>query len=1025
MSGLYQKLAENFLHWADRGTGRRTFSDPVLPSPPFVPFPGHRLPVAAKLDDGHRPSFFSRLTQRTKHALQPAPVVRSPESPREPDPHWLGKEDFSLVELRLLLPPELTVSAERMTHFLSSVSQASHPVTLELVGAQGQSWIHVAARMEDAGMLAVQLKAHFPEAIVQRTPDSLRTAWGDPESEYERVVLEFALAGPFMLPLASPGKSDPFVGLVGALAGLAEDEAGVYQVTFATLSEPWDEQAMVSVLRADGKPFFDDGADLVKATKEKISQPLYGVVLRLAARAPELDRVWQVIRRMAAPLRLFSRHGGNQLMPAPNDDYDHEAHCDDLLHRRCRRTGMILNQDELVGFIRFPTAEVRAPQFLRVDAGTRAAAATEKSRDGIRLGLNEHAGTTSEVWLTTEKRVRHVHIIGATGTGKTTLMLNMLRQDIESGSGFALLDPHGDLVDKVLGLIPLERREDVVLLDPSDEQFIVPFNFLSAHSDFEKTLLASDLVAIFRAQSTSWGDQMNTVFGNAIRAFLESSEGGTLADLRRFLLDPEWRERFLATVTDPEIVFYWKRGFPQLGGNKSIGPILTRLETFLSPKPIRYMVSQRENRLDFTEIMDSGKIFLAKLPQGQMGRENSHLLGSLVVAKLQQMAMSRQRMDSAQRRPFFVYADEFQNFICPSMAEILSGARKYRMGFILAHQDLRQLERDREVGAAVLSNAFTRVVFRVGDSDARTLSEGFAHFQPRDLQSLSIGKALCRIERADNDFNLTVPLLDEPDEKEAATCRRILTNASRATYARPRSEVEAELYPQTAPISEAPVRSGKGKPPAEPSPPSVDSPARSQAAATPAAMPEPASSVSPPEPASPGKGGAIHLMLQRLIKASAEAKGFRAVIESPTGSGKETVDVALLRDDLRIACEISVSTTTEHELGNIRKCLRDDFQTVALIVADDQRQAQLTKAFTGAFSDAEQARIRCFTADDFITYISTLPESPVAESGDKTKSTRGWKVKRAFTKLTPEEWAAKSKAAFELLGQEMKLPPQA
>jgi hypothetical protein len=139
----------------------------------------------------------------------------------------------------------------------------------------------------------------------------------------------------------------------------------------------------------------------------------------------------------------------------------------------------------------------------------------------------------------------------------------------------------------VLGVIPPERVNDVVLFDPADEQFVIPFNILSARSDFEKQLLASDLVSVFQRLSTSWGDQMNSVFQNAVLAFLESSEGGTLSDLRRFLLDAEWREQFLQTVRDPDVRFYWKRAFPQLGGNKSIGPIITRLETFLSPKPIR------------------------------------------------------------------------------------------------------------------------------------------------------------------------------------------------------------------------------------------------------------------------------------------------------------------------------------------------------------------------------------------------------------------------------------------------------
>lgn len=625
MSNLYEKLTENFFRWTERGSGRPTFSAPVRLSPPFLPFPGHRVPVRGPRDDGVKHNFFSRLTQFAKHALQPPPAAKVPEQAKEPEPHWLGKEVPDLVELTLLLPPDFTASPEAMAQFLFSVSHASCPLTLELTGTGAQITLSLCVHGTDVPATVEQLSGHFPEIICTPALAELADLWSDPGDDDERAVVEFSLADPFMLPLAVLGKTDPFVSLTGAMAALKDEEAAVYQVSFEPLEDPWHVEGLSAVIRSDGKPYFDDGAELVKGAKEKASRPLYSVVVRLAARAPELERVWQIIRQMAAVLRLFSRHGGNQLTPVSNDGYDHGEHSEDLLHRRCRRTGMILNVDELTGFVRFPTAAVRTPAFLRVEGGTRAAALNEKPRDGVCLGRNEHGGKANEVWLTTEQRVRHVHIIGASGSGKTNLLFNLMRQDIDGGAGFALLDPHGDLVDKVLGIIPAERIEDVVLLDPSDEQFIVPFNVLSAHSDFEKTLLASDLVAIFRAQSTSWGDQMNSVFGNAISAFLESSEGGTLADLRRFLLDPAWREKFLATVTDPEIVFYWKRGFPQLGGNKSIGPILTRLETFLSPKPIRYMVSQRENRLDFADIMDRGKIFLAKLPQGQMGKENAHL----------------------------------------------------------------------------------------------------------------------------------------------------------------------------------------------------------------------------------------------------------------------------------------------------------------------------------------------------------------------------------------------------------------
>src|SRR5207302_1234934 len=178
---------------------------------------------------------------------------------------------------------------------------------------------------------------------------------------------------------------------------------------------------------------------------------------------------------------------------------------------------------------------------------------------------------SSPVRLTPEQRVRHCHIVGASGTGKSTLLFNLIRQDIENGQGVAVLDPHGDLVDRILGVIPPERIHDVVLVDPSDEDYSVGFNFLSAHSDLEKNLLASDLVSVFERLSTTWGDQMGSVLNNALMAFLESSRPGTLADLRRFLIEPAFRSDFLKSVGDPDLVYYWQKVFPQLSGNKSIG----------------------------------------------------------------------------------------------------------------------------------------------------------------------------------------------------------------------------------------------------------------------------------------------------------------------------------------------------------------------------------------------------------------------------------------------------------------------
>jgi hypothetical protein len=250
---------------------------------------------------------------------------------------------------------------------------------------------------------------------------------------------------------------------------------------------------------------------------------------------------------------------------------------------------------------------------------------------------------------------------------------------------------------------------------------------------------------------------------------------------------------FLTTVHDPEIVYFWTKEFPLLKGRPE-GPVLTRLDTFLRPKLIRYMVGQKDNRLDFDEVMNRSQIFLARLSHGAIGEENAHLLGTLLVSKFHQIALNRQRMAEADRRYFWLYVDEFQNFATPSMAGILSGVRKYRMGLTLAHQELRQLAATApEVASAIGANAYTRVYFRVGNDDAKKLAEGLTSFEPMDLQNLAVGEAICRVEKPEFDFNLRTVPLENPDEQQAASNREAVVALSRQKFGVRRQEIEAEF----------------------------------------------------------------------------------------------------------------------------------------------------------------------------------------------------------------------------------------
>ena len=606
-----------------------------------------------------------------------------------------------------------------------------------------------------------------------------------------------------------------------------------------------------------------------------------------------------------------------------------------------------------------------------------------------------------------------MYVIGASGTGKSTLLLNLILQDLERGAGLAVLDPHGDLVDEILRRMPPVRGSTTWCWSiPPTPSTRSASTSSSAHTELERTLLSSDLVAVFRRLSTSWGDQMTSVLGNAILAILESERGGTLVDLRRFLVEAEFRREFLRTVRDPEVVYYWQKEFPLLTG-KPQAPLLTRLDIFLRPKPIRYMVAQQESRLDLRRLMDEGKILLARLSQGAIGEENAYLLGTLLVSKLHQLAMSRQDVAASERRPFYLYIDEFHNFVTPSMESILSGARKYRLALILAHQELRQIQsRSPEVLGAVFAHPFARVCFRVGDQDARTLAEGFTHFDARDLQSLSIGQAIMRVERAEYDFNLATSMLPSVDDAVGAQSREKITAQARARYGRPRAEVE-ELIRR--PGEEREVESERV------GAPTPSTPCRHQAAeAGPPVVPsveQLAVSVGvPTEVPSPGRGGQQHKYLQSLISRWAEANGWRAVIEERILDGFGNVDVALRKGEHALACEIGITTSPEHEVGNIQKCLAAGFERV-VVVSPEKKSLNQIKSRAAADLDKEQAnKVSYCSPEELFDLLDGLE----AESSSRGMTVRGYKVKVRYKASKPEEKEEKRSAVSAVIAKAMK-----
>ncbi len=400
-----------------------------------------------------------------------------------------------------------------------------------------------------------------------------------------------------------------------------------------------------------------------------------------------------------------------------------------------------------------------------------------------------------------EDRRRHMYIIGKTGMGKTTLMENMIIQDIANGNGLAFVDPHGDSVEKILDYVPSSRVNDVVYFNPADREFPIAFNILEAVDPNYKHLVASGLMGVFtKIWANLWSARMEYILNNAILALLDSP-GNTLLGISRMLIDKKYRKRIVDNIKDPMVKSFWVDEFANWNEKyrmESIAPIQNKVGQFLSSGIIRNIVGQPKSTIDLRSLMDNKKIILMNLAKGRIGEDNSDLLGAMLITKLQLAALSRVDISEQERHDFFLYVDEFQNFATESFATILSEARKYRLNLTIGHQYIGQLTgsdgRSTKVRDAVFGNVGTIVTFRVGAADSEFLEKEFApQFTENDLVNLPKHHIILKLMIngvASDPFTATT-LAPETHRKIANTDKVI--RISRERYANPVAEVEDKI----------------------------------------------------------------------------------------------------------------------------------------------------------------------------------------------------------------------------------------
>ncbi|MCX6744892.1 MAG: type IV secretion system DNA-binding domain-containing protein [Candidatus Parcubacteria bacterium] len=395
-----------------------------------------------------------------------------------------------------------------------------------------------------------------------------------------------------------------------------------------------------------------------------------------------------------------------------------------------------------------------------------------------------------------DDRRRHVYMVGKTGMGKTTLIENMVYSDIMAGHGVCYIDPHGDTAEKMLEWIPSWRINDVVYFNPADLEFPISFNVLEKVEPKYRHLVSSGLVGVFKKLwAESWGPRLEYILRNAILALLEYPDS-TLLGINRLLVDKEYRKKVVEKIQDPVVRSFWVDEFPKWNERvlqEVVSPIQNKVGQFLSTALIRNVVGQVKSSVNLRDLMDNQKILILNLSKGRIGEDASALMGAMMVTKIQLAAMSRVDIPEEERHDFYLYVDEFQNFITDSFANILSEARKYRLNLTIAHQYIEQL--GEVVGPAVFGNVGTIIVFRIGAADAEFLEQEFApNILPEDLVNLP-------------KYHIYIKLMIDGVTSEPFSARGLppvysksmgneekVIRASRERYTRPREVVEDKIY---------------------------------------------------------------------------------------------------------------------------------------------------------------------------------------------------------------------------------------
>jgi hypothetical protein len=597
---------------------------------------------------------------------------------------------------------------------------------------------------------------------------------------------------------------DPLAILTSAMSKMGEDEAAVLQIVVGQASEGWRKKGKSYVKEAKSaetdpeKPTPLD-PKMVEGVEKKTAKPGFSTAIRVVVVAPEMRVAKAHLANIKGAFRQFDDPLLNSLTTTKSRVP--QLFMVDFIYRHLPLFGKVsvLSSEELATLFHFPNKSIETPHIYWLYA-KRSSAPAGIASEGLYIGKNIYRGTGKEVYIAPRDRRQHVYIVGKTGVGKSTLLVEMILQDIKNGEGIIFIDPH-DAIDEVLQRIPPERAEDVILFDPSDTERPMGLNMMEAYTEEQQHFLTTSVIGLMYKlfdphQTGIIGPRFEHAVRNAMLTVM-SRRGNTFVEVVRCLTDPKFVQEMLPYVTDPVVRRYWTDQIAQTADfhkSEVLDYVVSKFGRFVTNKLVRNIIGQSVSAFDFREVMDTRKILLIKLPKGKIGEENSNFLGLILIPKILIAAMSRTDTPEEKRVDCYLYVDEFQNFATPDFAQILSEARKYHLNLTVANQFIGQM--DEEVKNAIFGNVGTLMAFRVGVTDANYLQH---EFQPTFNESDLINIEKYNIYMKTIVKNEPLPPFSVNLEMDMSKIKRnpqvaeIIKELSRLRYGRPKEDVEREI----------------------------------------------------------------------------------------------------------------------------------------------------------------------------------------------------------------------------------------